>query len=417
MNNQLLTRAEILIRQKRYDEASELLQELLTMDPGNVFILAMLSEVKVHAGDLNAAEQHINQAIGMAPDVDQLHFIRAQVKLQSEDLDEAEEELKTAASLNPGQSQYFALWAHIKLRRKKFQEALDLSEKSMELDATNVLAINARSTALLKLNRKEESISAIQGALREDPNNSFTHANYGWSELEKGDHRKALTHFQEALRNDPTSEYAQAGMMQALKARYLLYRWFLQYAFWMSSLTQRYQWAVIIGFYLVFRAIRGISNTNPALTPFLQPILVLMGVIAFSTWITTPLSNLFLRFNAYGKHLLSKEEKQSSNLVGIFLLVGIGGAVGYFITSHVLALAIAIYGLGMMVPCSMLFLETKRKYALPTYCLTMGIVGLLAVADTYMTGTLDGALGTIFLLAFVGFQWFANFVMIKRDNR
>ena len=416
MNDQLLTRAEILIQQKRYAEASDLLQELLTTDPNNVFVMAMLAEVKVHSGEFSTAEHHIDQAIGMAPDLDQLHFIRAQVMLQTDRADDAEAELKTAASINPAQPQYFAFWSHVKLSRKKYGEALELAEKALELDAQNILAINARSTALLKLNRKEESFAAIQGALREDPNNAFTHANYGWSELEKGDHRRALKHFQESLKIDPSNEYAQAGMLQALKARYLLYRWFLQYAFWMSNLTSRYQWAVIIGFYLAFRVIRGISNSNPSLAPFLQPVLVLMGVVAFSTWVTAPLSNLFLRLNTYGKHLLSKEEKLSSNLVGIALGVALLGLVGYLTTSSVVALAITIYGLGMMVPCSMIFLETKNKYAFPIYCGSMAVVGLLAVASTITTGQLYSTMGTIFVLGFVGFQWFANFLMIKRDN-
>ncbi|MEM9329404.1 MAG: tetratricopeptide repeat protein [Bacteroidota bacterium] len=416
MNQQLLHRAEILIQQKRFSEAADLLQQLLTADPNNVFVMAMLAEVKVHAGELQAAERHIDEAIGMAPDLDELHFIRAQVMLQSKRMDDAEKDLETATSINPTQAQYFALWAHIKLGRKRPQEALELAEQALALDAHNILAVNARSTALLKLDRKSESFATIEGALREDPNNAFTHANYGWSELEKGDHRKALGHFKESLRHDPTNEYAQAGMIQALKARYLLYRWFLQYSFWMANLTAKYQWAVIIGFYVAFRLLRGVADSNPGLAPFLQPILVLMGIVAFSTWVTTPLSNLFLRLNIYGKHLLSRQERLSSNLVGVALIIGLSGLIGYLATGAVIALAITVYGFGMMVPCSMIFLETKRQFAFPIYCGTMAVVGLLAIVSTYTTNNLYTSMGTIFLLAFVGFQWFANFVMIRSDN-
>lgn len=119
----------------------------------------------------------------------------------------------------------------------------------MEIDAENLSALNARSTALNKLNRKEESFETIQDALREDPNDAYTHANYGWGLLEKGHHKEALDHFKEALANDPSFEYAQLGMLQAIKANNPIYRVFLKYSFWMSNLTAKYQWGVIIGFY------------------------------------------------------------------------------------------------------------------------------------------------------------------------
>ena len=91
--------------------------------------------------------------------------------------------------------------ANFKLSRKKYEEALEIANEALEIDAENILALNTRSTSLLKLNRKEESFETIEGALREDPNNAYTHANFGWGLLEKGDHKKALEHFREALKN------------------------------------------------------------------------------------------------------------------------------------------------------------------------------------------------------------------------
>ena len=80
---------------------------------------------------------------------------------------------------------------------------MELADRSLEIDAENLLGLNTRSTALLKLNKSEESFSTIEGALREDPNNAYTHANYGWGLLEKGSHKKALEHFKESLKHNP----------------------------------------------------------------------------------------------------------------------------------------------------------------------------------------------------------------------
>ena len=124
-------------------------------------------------------------------------------------------------------------------------------------------------------------------------------------------HKKALEHFKEALTNDPTFKYAQAGMMQALKATNPIYRLFLKYSFWMNNLTAKYQWGVIIGFYLGFKALKTIARNNEALQPYLTPLIIALALVAFSTWVIAPISNLFLRFNKYGQLLLDKKEKMS----------------------------------------------------------------------------------------------------------
>src|SRR5690606_2150752 len=110
--------------------------------------------------------------------------------------------------------------------------------------------------ALIKLDRSEESFETIEGALREDPNNAFTHANYGWGLLEKGNHTKAMEHFKEALSHSPNLDYAQAGMLEAIKATNPIYRLFLKYAFWMGNMAAKFQWGFIIAFYILFRVIR-----------------------------------------------------------------------------------------------------------------------------------------------------------------
>ena len=133
--------------------------------------------------------------------------------------------------------------------------------------------------------------------------------------LKKENIKKHSEHFREALKLDPNFTYAQSGMLEALKANNIFYRLFLQYSFWMGNLTAKYQWGVIIGFYIGFRLIRALAASNENLRPYLTPIIILLALIMFSTWIITPVSNLFLRFNKYGKHLLGKQDKISANFV------------------------------------------------------------------------------------------------------
>lgn len=416
MTEQIISRAEVLIQQQKYAEAEKLLKEVLATNPADIHILALLSEVSLELDKTDEAETLINSAIGISPDISHLFYIKARVAINRDQYDEAENNLQQALALDPSDADYYAFLASIKSARKQHKKALELADKALELDPENLLALNTRSTALLKLDKKDDSFKTIEGALREDPNNAFTHTNYGWGLLEKGDHKKALEHFREALKNDPNFTYAQAGMVEALKASNLFYRLFLKYAFWISNLTAKYQWGVIIGFYLGVKVLRAIADSNEALQPFLFPLIIFLALVAFSTWVITPVSNLFLRLNRYGRHLLDKQEMMSSNFVAASFFFFLAGVLLYFITGGERFLTIAAFGFAMMLPYSAMFSPSKYKYSLVIYAAVMTIVGLGAIALTFSTGEIFNSLTPVFFIGFIGYQWVANFLIIKQSN-
>lgn len=416
-DNPRLSRVTILLSQQKYKEAGQILRELLAEEPYDIRYLTLLAEVHLQQGQLDNARQIIDNAIGLAPDEPHLFYIKSRIAAEEDNYDEAEKLIQQSITLNPYDADYFAFLSSIKLSRKQFKEALALAEKALEIDAQHLAALNMRSTALQKLNRPEESFSTIEGALREDPNNPYTHANYGWGLLEKGQYKKALQHFREALKHDPNNEYARAGMVEAMKATNPIYRLFLKYAFFMGNLTAKYQWGVIIGFYVAFRVLKSLERNNEALRPFLAPLTLLIAILAFSTWVITPLSNLLLRLNPYGQFLLNREQKISSNFVGGSLLVFLAGVVLYLITRQDPYLALAGFGFAMMPPFSVMFATTRSKHLLLIYTIAMALVGGAAVAISFSTGELFNTFTTIFLIGFVAFQFVANYLMIREDNR
>ena len=412
-----LSKVNILIQQKKFAEAEKILKDSLAQDANNIHLLSLLAECNLQQDNLDAATTIINQAIGLSPDTPHLFYIKSRISIQQQNYPAAEENGKQAVALDPGDADYHALLANIKLARKRYQEALELANKALELDAENLLALNTRSTALLKLNKPDEAFATIEGALREQPNNPYTHANYGWSLLEKGNHKKALEHFAEALKHDPTFGYARAGMAEALKASNPVYKLFLKYAFFMGNLTSKYQWGVLIGFSIGVRALRNIARSNEALQPYLVPIIIVLSLMAFSTWVITPISNLFLRFNRYGQLLLEDNEKTSANFVAASLVLCVTGLLLYGTLSDEKFLAVAAFGLAMMVPLSVMFSPSKHKYALLIGTLLLTGLGLSAIALTFSTGQLFNIMTPIFLFGFVAFQWVTNYFLIKEDNR
>ena len=413
----IIQRAEILIQQRRSAEAEKVLKEALAPNPNDSRVQVLLSEAFIQQDKFDGAEKLINSAIAINPDNGVLFYIKARIYINLEQLNQAEESLQQALALDPTDADFYALLASVKLSRKQYEAALELSGKALEQEPENLLALNIRSKALIKLNKHEEAFKTIEGALREDPDNAYTHANYGWSLLEKGNHKKAIEHFREALKLDPTMDYAQAGMQEALKARNIVYRGFLKYAFWIGNLTAKYQWYVIIGLYLLVRVLNYVASNNPTLEPFIFPVIMVLAIFAFSTWVISPISNLFLRLSPYGRFLLNSKEIISSNFVGISVIIFFVGLAAFIATGADQYLAITIFGFVMMPPLSVMFSPTKYKNSLVTYAGAMAVVGILAIAITFTTGDIFNPMSTIFLVGFIAFQWLANFLMIKQSNR
>jgi tetratricopeptide (TPR) repeat protein len=417
MPDHLIQRAILLLQQHKFKEAETILNGLFAQDPTNTDVIGLMCEVKIYQDKYEQAMALINNAIGLDPAADHLFHKRARIYIQQEKYAAAEKDLQQAISLDPYHTKYFALLALLKIQRKQFSEALLLADKALELNAENIQALNARSIALLKLNRKEESFITIEGALREDPDNAYTHCNYGWGLLEKGSNKKALYHFSEALRKNPNLELAQRGMAEALKARYIVYRWFMKFSLWMGNLRGKYQWSIIIGFFLAFRLISGVAASNPSLQPYLNPLIVLIALFAFSTWIIGPVSNLFLRLNKYGKHLLTREQIISANFVGISAFITLGACLLYLFTQQDYYIVLGVFGITMMIPLSVMLVSTKKRKLLVSYTCLLGLIGISGFILGITSGDVFNNLVFAYIIGFVLFQWVANFLLIRESNR
>lgn len=404
----LLQRARFFLEQKRYDDAEIALRQMLGDEPANAEVLVLLALCLKEKGDINEAEQAVKQAIAANASYDPAYYVYSALLFRNQKIDEARKQLDIAISINPFHAEYFGMMAQIHLVRKQFLQAFETARKGLAIDPDNINCLNVQTTALVKLNRKEEARQSIDKALEKDPENAHTHANVGWSLLEKNDPQPALDHFKKSLQLDPQSEYAKAGMVEAMKAKYLPYRIFLRYAFWMSKLKGTYQWIVIIGFYLFYRFLSHTAQQMPQLQVVIYPILILLLLVAVSTWIIVPLSNLFLRFNVYGRYALTREDTISSTWVGLALATGLLSLLAYVVLQHFALMALAIYAFTMMIPMSHMFSDRRKKqsWRLP-YVIGLGIIGMLAVINVAVNDA-PGPAASLYILALVGFQVLVN---------
>lgn len=414
MVDSLLQRASQLMSLKRFAEAEKAIMDVLITDPINPEAISMLAICKSELHNNSEALKLIHQAIGIRPDNDYYLYLASLIHFRNEDLKSAYRFVANAIAYNPNQADYFGLQAMILIGKKEWENALLSANKGLSIDGESLVNLNARSTALLKLNRKGEAFETIRESLYKDPENDATHANIGWGKLEQGNVHEALESFRASLQLNPENQNAKAGLVEALKARYWFYRIFLKYAFWVNNLKAGSQWVLLLGMYFGVKILQGIARLDPILKLLITPIIYLYLAFAFSTWLITPLSNLFLRLNIYGRYALTKNEVVSSNFVGLSLLLAILSLALFWASKSDIFLLSAIYFVFLMLPLGSMLRPTKERarLILLSYTVALALIGLMGLF--LIESNTSTLLWTIFIYGTIAYQWLSNFLTINR---
>lgn len=422
MSDSHLQRAQLLLDQSRYDLAERELRQLLVVDPNSSRGHGLLSFCLSRLERYKEATEEARQAIHLAPDEPFGHFALACVLSERKHYDQAEEALKAAIALDPFQPDFFATLSQTHLAREQWQAALDAAEEGLAVNPEHIDCTNLRVMALVKLGRKTVAAEAVQTALEIDPNDAVTHANLGWTLIEQGQHKQALEHFRDALRIDPEMEWARLGIVEALKARHFLYRIMLSYFLWMMKLSGQARWGLVIGGYVGFVMLRNLARNQPDLAPWIMPFLILYIAFVVMTWIASPLFNLLLRLNRFGRMALSREEIITSNWVG-FCVLGVFAAVaGFFLTGADGAI-VAAFAFGLTIPALSVVYRCDEGWPRTAMILIavgvggMGLLsaGLISLGPLLAEGNNGVRLANIgqslfmpFLLCAIGSQFAAN---------
>jgi tetratricopeptide (TPR) repeat protein len=324
-----LARAQVLLEQSRYDLAEKELHQALGANPGLAMAHALLAICHVEREKYDDATREAREAIALEPDLPYVHYVHALVLHRRRRNDEALRALSEALALDPDNPNFHGLAAQIHLDERRWTQALEEADAGLRLDAGDVHCTNLRAAALVQLGRRDEAGVTMEGALARDPDNAVSHANQGWTLLHAGDPKKAMDHFRESLRLDPTSDWAKAGIVEALKARNVVYGLMLRYFLFMSRLGSGAQWGLIVGGYIGNRILVKLANSSPALAPWIWPIVASYAAFCVMTWIAYPLFNLFLRLHPVGKYALSDDQRRGANWVGSCLFLALACLVGW----------------------------------------------------------------------------------------
>jgi len=411
-------RATLLLKQHRRQEAEANLRQALAEEPNHASAHALLaiclSDDEEHADARREAEA----AIGLMPNTAFGHYALAYVFFNRNRFEEAGRAVEAAIQLDPAEADYYSLLANVRLQQKKWGDALDAADRGLAHDAENVGCANLRATALIKLGRKKEAEATVEATLARDPEDATSHATMGWTLLERNQPREALEHFREALRLDPDMKWAQAGIVAGLKARYRLYGLMLRYFLWMSKLSGRMQWGVILGGFFGMRVLRGLAQSTPAIGAWIWPIVVVYVVFVLLTWLADPLFNLLLRLNKFGRYALSREELVASNWVGGCLALAVVLAcAGLLLQSAAVFLMALVAGL-VVLPLSAVFncsAGWPRK-VMALYTALLALVGLVGAVNFTISEELARSSLGLFSIGVFASGFVANGLMMARPK-
>jgi len=346
------TRGDLLYGQKRYSLAAQEFQKALTDDPDDAYAYSRLGVCYLALKDTKSAYQEVKTALALAPDSPYPHYVFAFILTSDGKDKEAEAELKVAIGIEPWHAAYFSLLAGIHIKQQRWKEALAASEQGLSFEPHHLDCGIFRSRVLMRLGRKSEAMSVAQSSLSHAPDEADNHSTMGWTLLDAGDYLGAEEHFRESLRLDPSDEWAKSGILRALKARNPFYRVFLAYLNWAARRSRNERIAFVASLYFGRLGLQAVGANYPRLWPLCFVGILLYFLFWFSTWMADPLANLALRFNKFGKYLLSPRQIIAANILtgtltftaaafgvwcfrhrGGWLVLAVSGlAIGYFVS-------------------------------------------------------------------------------------
>jgi tetratricopeptide (TPR) repeat protein len=410
-------RGILLLQQGRFDLADREFRRALSEEPDDPIAHAYLSLCLNRMDRDDEALREADEAVRCGPGIAFCHYVRGSALKSKGRLPEAEAAVNEAIQLDPDEANYPGLLASIEMERRNWTKALDAADRGLALDPEHNYCLNLRAMALVQLGRKDEASATLGSALADDPDNALTHANQGWALLHTGEHEQALEHFREALRIDPDLEWARVGIVESLKARFLIYRVMLRFFLWMGRQGAIAQWAVILGFIFGRQALDGLAQSFPALRPLITPILVLSFAFLLMTWISSPLFNITLRFNRFGRLALSDEQRVESNWIGGCFFLAAGLLIARLVTGNPVAfLGMMYFGL-LLFPLSVTFRQEPGKSRWIAAAFTGGIalLGAVALASLFVPlplgeGMSPGKLFMYFVYGSVLSTWLGAFL-------
>ncbi len=224
---------ELLLAQNRLDESGERFREALAGDQGvAVAALVGLGRIDLQQRRFQPASEHLEQALSMAPGTSSIHYPLAMAYRALGDTARAETHLLERGAVRPPMrdpliNEVRAVSNIGKLasrdrgadavRMGRWDEAVVAYSEVVAADPTDAVSRATLATAYWRTGNREEARREFREALRLDPANARAHLNLGIVLAEDGEDDEAVVHLRRAVTTDPGLNLGHINLGAALQ--------------------------------------------------------------------------------------------------------------------------------------------------------------------------------------------------------
>jgi arylsulfatase A-like enzyme len=168
----LLHRAMLAADDNRSNEARQLLEKALKIDPASPTAFRQLGELELAAGDSSKAATHLKRASELRPDDSAAAFELGEAREKSGDWPGARDALESSLKLSPSQISARLLLGHVYLALKDAKNAEDQFEAALLVDSSNSDGRLGLAEAQIQQSDFAGALPDLEAFTKSDPRNA-----------------------------------------------------------------------------------------------------------------------------------------------------------------------------------------------------------------------------------------------------
>ncbi len=380
-----LQKAQALIDLGRYEPAIGILIQCLEERTLLVEVHLRLIICYINLDKYEEAERHVKLGLQEDPNRSEILYLYSFICHLQEKFPQAFQHIEAALRIEPTRVKYLVHLATLYIDTNKYQKALEYLRVAEQHDPEDIeMLIHMADLARVKGDKKE-SFSYLQRGLAINPNHptllSLKSRVLGQSSATM---KEAEAEALEALRLNPNDDFAKATLLEVLKRKNGIFRFFVANSF------NRYnvQWSV--GRVLIaILCWKGVFIWGGMLVLYLM-----------LTWYCGVLFNTFLRRHRRYKYLLKEAEIKQSNFFlgmnGLLVASIIGLSVGGVNPATSVGLIIGLFAT-LLIGLS--YFEIEFKKGRTQFAVVMGVTAFFLV-PMLGSGIILGVLSILVLLVY-----------------
>jgi len=218
------TKAQQLIKWRRYKEALKEAEQLISQVPEHPDVFALISQIHLFMDEYDKALHWSNQALKREPQHELAWFVRVSVYYYTDKDRAFEEALQEALRIDPYESHYYYLQANMLNKKGRPKQAKTALSHALELHPESPLYLALLSYTEALLTNFEDSASLERQALNNNMESPNVYFFLGLASGQRGEYKLKETYMRNAVRLDPDNKQFQDEFLDALQHNEMLFK-------------------------------------------------------------------------------------------------------------------------------------------------------------------------------------------------